>query len=99
MHGKAAPASHFPEETPVGRVIRLFGAAKASAIAELTTDAVRKWDRPIAKGGGGGLIPSRYQHRYLRAASELGVALTAADLIAAPRDEVPCDVRAREDVQ
>lgn len=71
-------------ETPVARVIRIFGAAKASAIAELTTDAVRKWDRPISKGGGGGLIPARYQSLYLAAASDAGVSLRAEDLIAEP---------------
>jgi len=68
-------------------VIRLFGTARASAIAGLTTDAIRKWDRPISKGGGGGLIPARYQSLYLEAASEAGVALTASDLIKAPRGD------------
>lgn len=99
MHGNAPTAIEIRPETPVARVIRLFGAAKASAIAELTTDAVRKWDRPISKGGGGGLVPARYQHRYLRAASETGVALLAEDLIAPPREEQVAHIRAREDVQ
>lgn len=84
MHGEAASTTKIARETPVARVIRTFGAAKASAIAELTTDAIRKWDRPISKGGGGGLIPARYQALYLGAASEAGVSLSAADLIAEP---------------
>lgn len=100
MHGNAVGSTENTPETPVARVIRAFGAAKASAIVELTTDAVRKWDRPISKGGGGGLVPSRYQHRYLRAASEMGVPLSADDLIAAPREDAPVPhIRAREDVQ
>lgn len=99
MHGKASTATDFAQETPVARVIRVFGAAKASAIAELTTDAVRKWDRPISKGGGGGLIPARYQYRYLRAASEAGIDLPADQLIAPPRDEEIAHVRAAEDGQ
>ncbi len=87
MHGCAASTTEFSHETPVARVIRLFGTARASAIAGLTTDAIRKWDRPISKGGGGGLIPARYQSLYLEAASEAGVALTASDLIKAPRGD------------
>lgn len=84
MHALARSTTENAQETPVARVIRLFGAAKASAIAELTTDAIRKWDRPISKGGGGGLIPARYQSLYLAAASDMGVALRAEDLIGEP---------------
>ena len=85
MHGLANAATENAHETPVARVIRLFGAAKASAIAGLTTDAIRKWDRDISKGGGGGLIPSRYQSLYLQAATEAGIDLRPDDLIRAPR--------------
>lgn len=81
MHSSASATTENPTETPVARVIRLFGAAKASAIAGLTTDAVRKWDRPVSKGGGGGLIPARYQRLYLDAATAMGLTLTADDLI------------------
>lgn len=89
MHAEPATTTKIAQETPVARVIRLFGAAKASAIAGLTTDAVRKWDRPISKGGGGGLIPSRYQSLYLAAASDAGVDLTAADIVAAAKGAEP----------
>ncbi len=85
MHGEACSTMEIAQETPVARVIRLFGAAKASAIAGLTTDAIRKWDRPISKGGGGGLIPARYQSLYLAAASESDVPLKAEDLVAEAR--------------
>jgi hypothetical protein len=71
-------------ETPVKRVIRVFGAARASAIAELTTGAVLKWNRRLSTGGQGGLVPSRYQHRYLAKAREEGLPLSAEDLIAEP---------------
>lgn len=91
MHGTSL--IHKPlGETPVDKVIRLFGGADASAIAGLTTDAVRKWNRPLDRGGQGGLVPSKYQARYLQAAQARGLALTAADFIAEP-------IRAREDVQ
>lgn len=73
----------------------MFGAARAGAIVNLTTDALRKWDRPLAQGGGGGLVPARYQKLYLDEAQRLGLALTAADLIAEPIEHV----RTREDVQ
>jgi len=71
-------------ETPVQRVLHVFGAARASAMVQLTTEAVRKWDRRISTGGGGGLIPAKYQARYLTAAKAEGLALTAEDLIAEP---------------
>lgn len=85
MHTDAPPCNGSAVETPVRRVIRLFGAARASAIPKLTTDAIRKWDRPLSKGGGGGLVPSRYQKLYLDEAARAGVDLAAADLIAEPQ--------------
>lgn len=72
-------------ETPVEKVFRVFGAARATAIAGLTTEALRKWNRPLRTGGGGGLVPARYQARYLAAAELEARDLTAADFIAEPR--------------
>lgn len=72
-------------ETPVEKVLRVFGAAKASALVGLTTEAVRKWNRRTSSGGGGGLVPSRYQSIYLTEARARGLPLTADDFIAEPR--------------
>ncbi len=72
------------QETPVEAVLRVFGAARASAICELTTDALRKWKRSIRAGGGGGLVPARYQARFLREARRTGRALEPEQLIAEP---------------
>lgn len=72
-------------ETPVDRVLRLFGTARSGAIVNLTTDALKKWNRPLSKKGGGGLVPARHQATYLREAQEAGLPLTPADLIAEPR--------------
>lgn len=94
MHATSLSCNASRSDSPAARVIRLFGSADASAIAGLTTDALRKWERPISKGGGGGLIPARYQSLFLDAARERGLALTAADLVAAPAaDRVPEDVQ------
>lgn len=65
--------------------MRVFGSARATAIAGLTTGALIKWNRALSKGGGGGLVPAKYQGRYLRAAQEEGLPLTAEDFIAEPR--------------
>lgn len=81
-------------ESPARRVIRAFGAARCGALTQLTTDALRKWDRPLSKGGGGGLVPARYQQIFLDEAARTGVDLRAEDLIA-----LPVHIRAREDVQ
>lgn len=95
MHRTALANKGSPGETPVDKVIRVFGGAKATAIAGLTTDALRKWNRPLSKGGGGGLVPARYQSRFLDAAREAGLDLTAEDFIAEPIQHI----RAAEDVQ
>ena len=80
---KAKPADR-PEITPVDRLLDLFGSARVGAIAGLTTDAIRKWNRRRSTGGKGGLVPSDLQARYLAAAAAEGKPLTAADLIAEP---------------
>ena len=71
--------------SPVERVMRVFGSARATAIAGLTTGALIKWNRPLSKGGGGGLVPAKYQDRFLKAALAEGLPLTAGDFIAEPR--------------
>lgn len=71
--------------TPVDKVIAAFGSARASAIVNLTTDAVRKWNRPTGRGGQGGLVPARFQALYLNIAKAEGLPLTAEDFIVEPR--------------
>lgn len=71
-------------QTPVDKVLAAFGSARAGAIVGLTTEAVRKWNRPLSKGGGGGLVPSKFQHLYLQASGREGRGLTASDFIAEP---------------
>jgi hypothetical protein len=70
--------------TPVERLIAAFGRRRVAEIAELTTDAVDKWNRRQSTGGGGGLVPARYQSRFLEAAKALDMELTAEDFIAEP---------------
>lgn len=72
------------ERTPVDKVLAVFGSAKAGALVGLTTEAVRKWNRRVSKGGQGGLVPSRFQHVYLAEAREQGLALAPEDFIAEP---------------
>ena len=71
-------------ETPVKRVIRVFGWPEACAIPARTPAALSKWDRPLSKGGGGGLVPARFQWKYLSEARAKGLPLSAEDLIAEP---------------
>lgn len=82
--GNPVPAA-ADKSSPVDAVVRAFGKPKAGAIAEVTTWAIDKWNRPLSKSGGGGLVPARLQARFLRAAKESGLQLTAEDLIAEPR--------------
>lgn len=71
-------------ETPVDRLVAVFGRRRVAELAELTTDAVDKWNRRTSTGGGGGLVPSRYQHLFLSAARKEGLPLAAEDFIAEP---------------
>ena len=76
--------SETPVATPVERVLRVFGSARASALAGLTTEAIRRWGRPVSKGGQGGLVPARFQAIYLKAAQAERLPLAAEDFIAEP---------------
>ena len=66
-------------ETPAGRAMRLLGAKRIAHACDLTTNAVWKWDKT-----GGGRVPSRHQPAVLGLARELGVQLSAEDLIGVP---------------
>lgn len=70
--------------SPAARVIDLFGSAKASALVGLTSEALKKWRRPVSKGGQGGLVPSKYQSIYLAEARRSGLPLDAEHFIAEP---------------
>jgi len=68
-------------ETPADRIIRALGARRVAEITQLTTDAVRKWQRRRATGGGGGLVPAQYQQLLLNEARAAGLEFAAEDLI------------------
>lgn len=68
-------------ESVAAKVIRLLGPKRIAAKCDLTTNAVYKW--PTREGG---LIPARYQRPVLDLASEMGIPLTADDVVAAPLD-------------
>lgn len=64
------------DETPAAKVIRLLGAKRIAAACDLTTDAVWKWPKI-----GGGRIPARHQGTVLQLADNMGVPMTARDVI------------------
>lgn len=63
-------------ETPAERAERLLGAKRIAAACNLTTNAIWKW-RTV----GDGLIPAKHQATVLRLARELGIELTAEQVI------------------
>ena len=73
-----------PTQTPVEKVVAAFGEGGAAEIAGVSIDAVRKWRRRKDTGGGGGLVPSYYQAKFLAASDAQAKGLTAADFIAEP---------------
>jgi hypothetical protein len=72
------------QPTPVQRVEHVFGRKRAAQLVDLTTDALKKWGRPVSKGGQGGLVPARYQSVYLTQARREGLALEPWHFIAEP---------------
>ena len=73
-----------PSLSPSRRVRNALGAKRLAALCDRSTEAVRKWDRGVSKGGTGGLIPAPFQARILREIEAEGLPLTARDLIADP---------------
>lgn len=49
---------------------------------------VWRWAQPVAKGGTGGLVPSRYHAPLLQLAAEHGIALSPAELVLGSVHEV-----------
>lgn len=79
-----ASAAERPEKTPAERLFEVFGAARVAAIAQLTTEAVRKWKRRRSTGGTGGLVPAQYQARFLAVSDQENRGLEPSDFIAEP---------------
>ena len=71
-----------PVPSPSRHARRVIGARRLAEICGLTTEAIRKWDRPLSKGGTGGLIPARYQSVILETADREGLPIRSRDLIA-----------------
>lgn len=67
------------KETPAALAMRLLSAKRIAHACDLTTNAVWKWDTV-----GGGRIPSRHLPKVLELARELGVEVSAEDLIGLP---------------
>lgn len=65
-------------ETPAALAIRLIGAKRISARCDLTTNAVWKWET-----AGAGFIPARHQRTIFFLARELGLEISAEQLIGA----------------
>lgn len=74
--------SAAPVETPVAKVIRLFGLREAARLVDRTEGAIRKWNRRKGAGGCGGLVPSEHQLVFLAEARKRGLPLKAEDFIA-----------------
>lgn len=67
-----------PVETPAAKAVRLLGAKRIAPACDLTTNAVYKW-----ANFGDGRIPAKHQGQVLALARQMGVSLTAEDLIGA----------------
>jgi len=70
------------ENTPVDRAIAAFGSvAKLAEATGRSIHQVYRWRRKVEVGGRDGRVPDDAQPVILRAARELGIPLTAEDLI------------------
>ena len=80
---RAAPFEETMQHlNPAEYVIRKFGGVRKAAKAiGRDPGAVSKWRQPKEKRGSGGSIPSAAQRAILKAAAELGLDITADDLI------------------
>lgn len=74
--------------SPAERVIQAFGGNTETAQAlGCNRSTIFRWTQPEEKGGTGGRVPSTRQSDILAKARELGLPLTAADLV----DDRPSD--------
>ncbi|CAB4199742.1 hypothetical protein UFOVP1356_6 [uncultured Caudovirales phage] len=68
--------------TPADIVISRFeGVRPLARLLGKDPSTIHRWRQPAAKGGSDGRVPSAAQVRLLSLAKELGVALTADELI------------------
>lgn len=72
-------------ETPARRIVQKFGGGSnlARALTEsghpITRSAICHWDRPRARGGAGGMIPTRWVQPIIVAADRMHVDLQFED--------------------
>ena len=60
-------------------ISKLGGAQEAARLAGVDVSQVYRWTYPPERGGTGGRIPSKRQHRLLEAARDGGIELSPAD--------------------
>ena len=74
--------------SPAERVIQAFGGNTETAQAlGCNRSTIFRWTQPEEKGGTGGRVPSTRHSTILSKARELGLSLSAADLV----DDRPVD--------
>lgn len=78
-------ASENALKTPGERIVAYLGGVKETAkLAGGSVKSVYRWLQPMAKGGGGGLIPLPAQRRMVQGARDRGLQLDFSDF--APRE-------------
>jgi len=86
VRAQRAPAV-MPDEypfkgSPADLAIQAFGGVRSlSRAINRNASSVCRWRKPLGEGGTGGHVPSLVQSEVLRKSRELGLGLTADDLI------------------
>lgn len=62
-----------------GIIEKCGGHAKVAEICGVHVTRVYRWTYPVAKGGSGGVVPTRHQAILLRGARERGIKLAPED--------------------
>lgn len=68
-----------------GIIMKCGGYARVAGITGKSLTRVYRWTYPKNRGGTGGVIPTNSARRLLEWAQREGIALAAADFLAAPR--------------
>lgn len=67
---------------PAEYIIHIFGGLlKTARIIGRDHASVARWKTSIERGGTGGIIPSKAQQTIIKIAAEMGLDITASDLI------------------